>query len=256
MLNLAHHYQRLYSLLIPERLIEAMQADSWIALGQLENAGHWVRSYRPDETLFMGLTEGVENVTLARFYLSQGQPETALGFLDRLRSSAHLSDHQGDLIEVLGLAALAQHAVGEAQQAIETLQTALQLAEPEGYVRTFVDMGQPMAALLYQALAAGVFPEYVARLLALFPVEEVTPLISSSIQNVTSTNVALIEPLSQREIEVLQLMASGASNEEIARKLVIATTTAKKHVSNILRKLGADNRTQAVARGRSLGLCE
>jgi LuxR family maltose regulon positive regulatory protein len=133
------------------------------------------------------------------------------------------------------------------------------MAEPEGYERMFVDEGPPMAALLYQALKLGLFPDYVARLLALFPTNDV-PLPASPIKspftNTKSSDESLIEPLSPRELEVLQLIASGASNEDIAANLVIAPTTAKKHVSNILQKLGVENRTQAVARGRSLGLCQ
>lgn len=133
------------------------------------------------------------------------------------------------------------------------------MAKPEGYLRIFVDAGQPMATLLYQVLRLGQYPDYVPGLLALFPTND--EVITASLGKSTSTNIkpadeSLIEPLTEREIEVLQLMASGSSNEEIAGKLVIAPTTAKKHVSNILHKLGADNRTQAVVRGRSLGLCQ
>jgi LuxR family maltose regulon positive regulatory protein len=132
------------------------------------------------------------------------------------------------------------------------------MAEPEGYRHTFVDAGPPMAALLYEALAHGVMPDFVSQLLQLFPTVPITaaksPDTFPTIDPGPDENT-LIEPLSERELEVLQLMAGGATNEDIAEKLVIATTTAKKHVSNILHKLSAENRTQAVARGRSLGLC-
>jgi LuxR family maltose regulon positive regulatory protein len=133
------------------------------------------------------------------------------------------------------------------------------MAEPEGYVRTFVDEGQPMAVLLYQALAQGVMPDYVGMLLASFPADHMISSTSPNLSEgppVESAHAQLIEPLSERELEVLQLMAGGASNQNIAEALVIAVTTAKKHVSNIIRKLGVDNRMQAVAKARNLGLCE
>lgn len=116
-----------------------------------------------------------------------------------------------------------------------------------------------MAGLLYKALAQDIMPDYVRQLLALFPVNETTSSSAPERSETSldaSTERELIEPLSERELEVLQLMAGGASNQEIAETLVIALTTAKKHVSNIIRKLGVDNRMQAVAKGRNLGLCQ
>jgi LuxR family maltose regulon positive regulatory protein len=122
-----------------------------------------------------------------------------------------------------------------------------------------VDAGQPTAALLYQALDQDVMPDYAGKVLAAFPAQDT---ISNSSQDpsdtpqIRSSHERLIEPLSERELEVLQLMASGASNQNIAVAMIIAVTTAKKHVSNIIRKLGVNNRTQAVTKGRTLGLCE
>jgi LuxR family maltose regulon positive regulatory protein len=116
-----------------------------------------------------------------------------------------------------------------------------------------------MTALLYQALGRAIMPDYIRSLLAAFPVSDTisgrSPDYSEGPQ-VRAAHEPLIEPLSERELEVLQLMASGASNQDIAGELIIAFTTAKKHVSNIIRKLGVENRTQAVAKGRNLGLCE
>ena len=115
-----------------------------------------------------------------------------------------------------------------------------------------------MAALLYQALAEEIMAPYVSRLLASFPVEEEqvsVPGRGDGDLHARADQQRLVEPLTAREVEVLQLMAGGASNQDIANQLTIATTTAKKHVSNIIQKLGATNRTQAVARGHQLGLC-
>jgi LuxR family maltose regulon positive regulatory protein len=197
-------------------------------------------------------------MALARFHLLQNRPEAALTLLDRLRLSSESGGRIGHLIPTLALTAVAQHTRGDTQAATDTLQTALTMAEPEGYLRTFIDAGQPMARLLYQILELNVLPHYVSRLLTLFPRDHEIKLPAHQPDPISNkpTGEPLIEPLSERELEVLQWMASGASNEEIAQALVIATATAKKHVSNIIRKFGVENRTQAVARGRSLGLCQ
>jgi ATP/maltotriose-dependent transcriptional regulator MalT len=132
---------------------------------------------------------------------------------------------------------------------MSALAQALMQAEPEGYIRIFVDEGPSMAALLHHARSRGVTPDYTSMLLAAVPSTdrgiEASPL---------TDRFPFDEPLSERELEVLHLLASGASNQEIARELSIALTTAKKHISNIIRKLGVSNRTQAVSRGRDLGL--
>jgi LuxR family maltose regulon positive regulatory protein len=236
---------------------EQVRAD--LSLGRLGNAERWANTDRAEPGESARFVHEIEGLIRVRLYLLQSQPELAQALLDELRLSAESSDRKGHLIEILALTALSQQALGELPLAVDTLQTALSIAEPEGYLRTFVDEGQPMAALLYQALAEGAMPEYTGRLLAAFPADET--MVDSSPngpapQQVESASEPLVEPLSERELEVLQLMAGGASNQDIAEALTIAVTTAKKHVSNIIRKLGVDNRTQAVAKGRNLGLCE
>jgi LuxR family maltose regulon positive regulatory protein len=259
MIMMAQQYGRIHSLPIPRRLIEATQARAWLALGQFDQAERWARSFSADDLPSPALVQEFENMTLARLYLLQGKPDRALALLGQIHAEAEANGHTGHVIEILVLIALAQHALDETQLAIETLHAALKMAEPEGYVRTFVDEGQPMSALLYQALAQDVMPDYVGKLLAAFPVDETISNASpnpSETPQVKSEHEQLIEPLSERELEVLQLMASGASNQDIAEAMIIAVTTAKKHVSNIIRKLGVNNRTQAVTKGRNLGLCE
>jgi LuxR family maltose regulon positive regulatory protein len=253
MIMMSQHYGRIHSLPIPRRLIEATQARAWLALGQLEEAERWARSYVADDSPSPGLVQEFENITLARLSLLQGKPGEASALLNQIRAAAVANGHKGRVIEILVLTALAQYDSDEKKVALETLHAALKMGEPEGYVRTFVDEGQPMAALLYEALAQGIKLDYVGMLLAAFPVNNT---ISSSSPNRSEAPQQLIEPLSERELEVLQLMASGASNQGIAEAMVIALTTAKKHVSNIIRKLGVNNRTQAVTKGRNLGLCE
>jgi LuxR family maltose regulon positive regulatory protein len=127
----------------------------------------------------------------------------------------------------------------------------LTLAEPEGYVRLFVDEGQPMVHLLALALAHGIAPEYVARLLAAFP-DGMRPVAGRAI--LAPLPQPLLEPLSERELEVLRLMAGGLTYREIADHLIISINTVRHHTRNIHGKLGAHRRAEALARARDLGL--
>jgi LuxR family maltose regulon positive regulatory protein len=143
------------------------------------------------------------------------------------------------------LRALAFHAQDDVAQGTAALDRALSLAEPAGYVRPFVDEGEPMAQLLYRAAAQGIAPEYAGRLLAAFPAVE---------RAAREPQAQMVEPLSERELEVLHLVAEGLSNQEVAHRLSISVRTVKWHTGNIYGKLGVKNRTQAVARARSLGV--
>ena len=191
----------------------------------------------------------LEYLVLARTLLSRNMPDGALSRLERLRAAAQAQARTGSLIQVQVLQALGFQAAGKPDQAMKVLAQALLQAEPEGYIRTFVDEGRPMAALLHRALARGVTPDYTASLLAAFT------SVDQEVQSFPPpVPFPFNEPLSQRELEVLHLLAGGASNQEIAEELSIALSTARKHVSNIIGKLGVHNRTQAVSRGRDLGL--
>jgi LuxR family maltose regulon positive regulatory protein len=131
------------------------------------------------------------------------------------------------------------------------LERALTLAKPGGFLQIFVDEGPPMARLLYGALAHGIAPDYVRRLLAAFPVAE--PEQSGPAGNI-SLESSMIEPLSERELEVLALLAQGLTNRQVASRLYLALNTVKAHARNIYGKLDVHNRTQAVARARALGI--
>ena len=142
-------------------------------------------------------------------------------------------------------------AQGLCSQALVTLTQALERAATQGYVRTFVDEGPPMAGLLYEALSRGIAPDYVRRLLAAFP--NIEPE-QAGLLNTPLPESDLIEPLSERELEILQFIAEGLTNREIASRLFLALNTVKAHCGNIYGKLDVHNRTQAVARAQALGL--
>jgi len=151
------------------------------------------------------------------------------------------------------LQALNDQAADIETQAVAELSRVLTQAEPEGYVRLFIDEGAPMAKLLHKVAtrAAGDISNYAGRLLAAYHQEQAElPVVLAK----TMPGVALIEPLTERELEVLRLVAPGKTNIEIADELVIARGTVKKHTANIFSKLDVKNRTEAVAKARQLGL--
>ena len=176
--------------------------------------------------------------------------------LGRLRAAAAAQDRAGSLIEIGALRALALAAKGEERAAVDALAGALVIACPQGYVRVFADEGPPMAALLGRLItaqrtgqaAADVPFGYLAWLQRAFdaghPATEPRP----------AAVYGIVNPLTSRELEVLRMLAAGRSNLAIARALVVALDTVKKHVGHVLWKLGAANRTEAVARARELSL--
>jgi LuxR family maltose regulon positive regulatory protein len=175
----------------------------------------------------------------------QSRVGEALDLLQRQLEAARAAGRVENMVTILILQALAFQMVGDGDRALSALERALSLAEPEGYVRTFVDEGEPMAHLLRRALGRGIRPSYARKLLSAFG--ENTRAASPAAQ-------ALVEPLTQRELEVLGLLVTGLSNREIAEELVVAVSTVKSHVNHIYGKLGVKSRTQAVARARELDL--
>jgi LuxR family maltose regulon positive regulatory protein len=201
-----------------------------------------------------------EYLVLARVLLAQDRPGPALALLKRLHAAAAAQGRTGSTIEILALLALASAAMGDEDAALGCLAAALALGGPQGYVRVFADEGPPMAALLgrlvaaqraEQAAARSVPLGYLVRVLRAFGGKEVVdPAGRSTAQAV----LGLAEQLTARELEVLALLAAGAPNPRIAGELVVTLDTVKKHVSHILGKLGAANRTEAVTQARQLGL--
>jgi LuxR family maltose regulon positive regulatory protein len=171
--------------------------------------------------------------------------------LSRLLEAAEAGERTSKAIEILGLQALAAQAKGDTSLALAAIENALTLAEPKGFVQTYVDEGPPMARLLYEALGRGIAPDYVRRLLAAFPIADPAQPTSAPPRDAERD---WVEPLSKRELEVLQLLAAGLTNREIAVRLFLSLNTVKGHNRNIYGKLNVHSRTQAVARAQSLGL--
>jgi LuxR family maltose regulon positive regulatory protein len=231
--------------------VATYQARLSLAQGDVTSAAQWSQEQgiRADDEL--SYQQEIDYITLARLLIAQDNADEAVGLLQRLLENAEAGGRISRVIEILLLQALALQAQGDTDQAITPLEKAIALAEPEGFVRIFVDEGAPMGRLLYEAAARGTAPEYVRRLLAAFPVAEPKQTVPSKRQTQES---ALIEPLSERELEVLQLIAEGLTNPEIASRLFLSLHTIKVHAHNIYGKLGVRNRTQAVTRARALGI--
>jgi LuxR family maltose regulon positive regulatory protein len=233
------------------RPISAMRTRVWIRQGRLSEALGWVRERGLSADDDLSYLREFKHITLARVLLAQYAAERrgrfldeASGFLERLLQAAEEGERTGSIIEILGLQALASQARGDSPAALASLQRALALAEPEGYVRIFVDEGRPMASLLRAAAKHGITASYVRRLLAAVDKTQETAPIQQ----------AMIEPLSERELDVLRLLGSDLDGPDIARELVVSLNTVRTHTKNIYAKLGVNNRRAAVRRAQELDL--
>jgi LuxR family maltose regulon positive regulatory protein len=184
--------------------------------------------------------------------IAQDRAAEALPLLTRLLEASITMERHGDEIRYLVMIALAHHALGNTQTALDSLSQALTLAEPQGYVRLFVDEGLPMAELLSSAISQNIAPDYASKLLAAFP-KDVLSAVPIDKELTVHTQI-LVEPLSQREIEVLHLIAEGYKYKEIAERLVVSINTVRHHTRNVYGKLDANNRTQAIGRAKELNL--
>jgi LuxR family maltose regulon positive regulatory protein len=187
----------------------------------------------------------------ARVYLFQGDPDAAAAVLDPLPLEMEERGWHDELLKALILQALILQAQDREEDALKVLDEALALAEPGGHIRTFVDEGPPMAQLLSSASAHGIMPIYTNKLLTVFSSEGSRSRMTSEILNPKSQ---IIEPLTPRELEVLQLIAQGLTNRQIGDRLFLALSTVKGHNRVIFSKLQVNNRTEAAARARELGL--
>ncbi len=257
----------------------AWKARIWIAQGnddpsRLEAATQLLQERGLNQGDEISYLREAEYMSLARLLIAQGkrQPrllEEATRLLERLHQTAEAGDQVGRVIEILVLCALVLQAQGNSVQAMTPLKQALSLGEPEGYVRTFVDEGASMKALLRQAMSGGVAQNYVSKLLAAF---DNLPFTSDDLrldaakesqivnpkpvlnEGEVSKIANLVEPLSERELQVLRLLKTELSGPEIARELMIALSTMRTHTQNIYSKLNVNNRRAAVNRAEELDL--
>jgi LuxR family maltose regulon positive regulatory protein len=239
--------------------VPAQQARLLLAQGDVRAAARWTTAagLSPDDE--PDYPREPAYLVLARVLLAQNDPGPALTLLQRLLDAAASQGRTGSVIEIQALRALALAAHGDQASALGVLAETLTLARPQGYVRVFADEGTPMRALLAQLSAARpgqqhaarrIDPGYLAALRRACGQADATPPQRRG----AATPPGLVEPLTDRELEVLRLLAAGRSNQRIAHDLVVALDTVKKHVTHVLGKLGAANRTEAVARARDLGL--
>ena len=223
--------------------VSASRARVWVAQGRTAEAWGWSRQHGLTVDDDLSYPREFEHITLARVLLAQHASEHALKLLERLLRAAEAGGRTRSMIEILLLQALAKKNGGADSDALVPLTRALDLAEPEDYVRLFVDEGQPMATLLGAAAAHGIAVGYARRLLAASETPEESPAAQP-----------LVDPLSERELDVLRLLATELSGPEIARELVVSLHTVRTHTRNIYAKLGVNNRRAAVRRGEELDL--
>jgi LuxR family maltose regulon positive regulatory protein len=236
------------------RPLAALKARVWVAQGRLADAMVWARARGLSVDDDLSYLREFEHVNLARVLIACSKRDRedrsideAMRLLARLLDAAQAGERAGSVIEILLLQALVHQAQGDIPAALVPLKRALTLAEPEGYVRIFVDEGEAMRDLLRHAAARGFTASYTQRLLSAFaePDRPISALAESA---------NLAEPLTVREVEILRLIAAGMRNQEIADQLFISLPTVKRHVANAYGKLGVGHRTEAIARANALNL--
>jgi LuxR family maltose regulon positive regulatory protein len=227
------------------RYARAHQARFWLAAGRLALARLWAESCEIDPYDTSAYERFYEHLTYVRILIADDQFDLAHAMLSTIGERAKVAGRSGDLVEINLLTAIARKREGNHAEALEAIDRALTLGGPGGYVRVFVEEGETIAPLLRHISTRGANRDLAQRLLA---------DIDGSVATSPQTETDLIDALSEREVEVLRLVSAGLANRSIGDHLFITEKTVKKHLSNILSKLGASNRTQAVDQARRMKL--
>jgi LuxR family maltose regulon positive regulatory protein len=227
----------------PVRPPSALRARMLIAQRRLSEAARWARDERVSTDDELTYVREFEYATLARLLVAQERPSDALRLLARLLDAAEEGGRIGSVLDTLVAQSLAFHATGDVTSALAALERAVELAEPEGYVRLFLDEGQPMASLLKRAAAGRTASDSMTALADAF-----------AAPRGVSPNQGLVEPLSERELEVLRLLESDLDGPGIASELIVSLNTVRTHTKSIYAKLGVNSRRAAVRRAAELGL--
>jgi LuxR family maltose regulon positive regulatory protein len=251
------------------RPVEALKVRWWLQQGRLTEALEWLQESGLSLDDSPNYLQEYEHLTLARVAMAQRHSERSIaqykydgtdevihpviGLLTCLLAAAEAQERTGSIIKILVVLALAREAEGDVEAAISSLMRALNLAEPEGYVRIFAECGPPMVRLLQEALTRGITPTYAQRLLTALETWGQQQTQPSPLPSPPAPQ-PLIEPLSQRELEVLRLLTTELTGPEIARELVVALSTVRTHTKRIYSKLNVTNRRAAVKRAVELGL--
>jgi LuxR family maltose regulon positive regulatory protein len=233
------------------RPVAALRARLWIANAQLRDALGWARQVGVSVDDDLTYLREFEHITLARLLLARAKADgkgapvrEALALLERLGQAAAEGARSGSMIEILVLEALALQVRGDTTAALEALARSLAEAEPEGYVHLLIEEGLPMTSLLKVAARHGIAPAYIDELLA----------AGGGFTHAVPKKQGLIEPLSERELDVLRLLRSDLSGPDIARELMVSLNTMRTHTKNIYTKLDVNNRRAAVRRAQELDL--
>jgi LuxR family maltose regulon positive regulatory protein len=221
----------------------------WVMQGDLVATVQWAKNIEPTTHAELNPSLEFEHMNLARIQITQGRLDEAQLLLAKLFSAANSAGRMGRVISIRVLQSLVAQRQENIDQALGFLAHSLSIAEPEGYVRTYVDEGRPMAQLLREAGRRGIAQKYIAKLLNNFDAT-----VTSVDATTPRQGLFDFEPLTERELELLRLMAEGASNREIAERLVISLGTVKKHLNNIFIKLDANSRTEVIATARKQNL--
>jgi LuxR family maltose regulon positive regulatory protein len=234
----------------------AREAELQVAQGNLAAAVRWAEEseLQPDDPF--AFVDASSYLTLARVLLSQGEQQSdakligqALDLLERLLRLSESAGAMGRVVEILVAKALALQALGDTNPALSALERALLLAEPEGYVRTFIDQGAAIAPLLHAAHRRGIAVDYMRQLLEALPGDTA----GKPAREIAPTS-ALVDPLSEREQQILRLLTSHLSSTEMAEQLYLSVHTVRTHIKSIYSKLGVHSRHDAIQRAQDLGL--